>query len=227
MVVFILAEFKFYDKLENESTEHLPRYESTKKSKMTLENAHDYLDSLFEKKEENFIGRSPEMDSDAYRQELNQDEKVKIKEETGWSDKIIDKISNMKQYDVLKDAQLKEVVIKDKYCLVKEHMDLTYTDKDGITNADRIARGLPPIDKNTDKPIELHHLGQKADSPLVELNEKEHRTGEYENGKKNQSLWHDNSKETEVHGSGNDWDKERREHWKERYEMIKGEEKNE
>jgi hypothetical protein len=46
----------------------------------------------------------------------------------------------------------------------------------------------------------LHHLGQKADSPLVELTAEEHRTGEYENGKKNQSLWHDNTLETEVHG---------------------------
>ena len=35
----------------------------------------------------------------------------KIKEETGWSDEIIDNIANMKQYEVLKNAGLKEVEI--------------------------------------------------------------------------------------------------------------------
>ena len=78
--------------------------------------------------------------------------------------------------------------------------------------------GLAPIDSKSGKPLELHHLGQKSDSPLVELTEKEHRTGEYENGKKNQSLWHDNSKVTEVHGEGNTWNQERKDHWLARYE---------
>lgn len=159
--------------------------------------------------------------------ELSEDEKAHIKEETGWSDKIIDNISNMKQYEVLKNAGLKEVEINGKPCLVKENIDLDYTDKDGISNADRIARGLPPIDKETGKPIELHHLGQKADSPLVELTEKEHRTGDYENGLKNQSLWHNNAKDTEVHGDGNNWDKERKEYWKERSSVTKGGDNNE
>lgn len=93
---------------------------------------------------------------------------------------------------------------------------LDYTDEDGVSNRDRMARGLAPLDSKTGKPIELHHLGQKADSPLVELTEEEHRTGEYEDGKKNQSLWHDNTVETEVHGEGNNWDQERKAHWKAR-----------
>ena len=65
-------------------------------------------------------------------------------------------------------------------------------------------------------------MGQKADSPLVELTEEEHRTGNYKDGKKNQSLWHDNSKETEVHGEGNHWDKERKEHWQSRSNETEG-----
>ena len=81
---------------------------------------------------------------------------------------------------------------------------------------------MAPLDSKTGKPIDLHHLGQKADSPLVELTEEEHRTGEYEDGKKNQSLWHDNAKETEVHGEGNSWDQERKAHWKARAEQCKG-----
>ena len=153
---------------------------------------------------------------------LTEEEKTKIKEETGWSDEIIDNIQNMKQYEILKNANLVEVEINGRKCLIKENIDLDYTDEDGISNRDRIARGLAPLDSKTGKPIELHHLGQKADSPLVELTEEEHRTGEYEDGKKNQSLWHDNTKETEVHGEGNSWDQERKAHWKSRAENSKG-----
>lgn len=149
---------------------------------------------------------------------LTDEEKAKIKEETGWSDEIIDNIANMKQYEVLKNAGLKEVEINGRKCLIKENIDLDYADEDDITNRERMARGLAPLDSKTGKPLELHHLGQKADSPLVELTEEEHRTGEYEDGKKNQSLWHDNTKETEVHGEGNNWDQERKAHWKERIE---------
>lgn len=149
---------------------------------------------------------------------LTDEEKAKIKEETGWSDEIIDNIANMKQYEVLKNAGLKEVEINGRKCLIKENIDLDYADEDGITNRERMARGLAPLDSKTGKPLELHHLGQKADSPLVELTEEEHRTGEYEDWKKNQSLWHDNTKETEVHGEGNNWDQERKAHWKERIE---------
>lgn len=154
--------------------------------------------------------------TDTKKEGLTEEEKTKIKEETGWSDEIIESIKNMKQYEVLKNAGLIEVEIDGRKCLIKENIDLGFTDEDGVSNRERIVRGLAPLDSKTGKPMELHHLGQKADSPLVELSEEEHRTGEYEDGKKNQSLWHDNTVETEVHGDGNNWDQERKAHWKER-----------
>ena len=148
--------------------------------------------------------------------------KNRIKEETGWSDEIIKNIKNLKQYEILKNADLVEVEINGRRCLVKESIDLDYTDEDGVSNRDRISRGLAPLDSKTGKPLELHHLGQKLDSPLVELTEEEHRTGEYEKGRKNQSILHDNTIETEVHGEGNNWVQERKSHWKARSEMVKG-----
>lgn len=157
--------------------------------------------------------------SEAKSEGLAEAEKTRIKEETGWSDGIVDNIQNTNQYEILKNAGLKEVEINGRKCLLKENIDLDYTDEDGVSNRDRIARGLAPLDGITGKPIELHHLGQKTDSPLVELTEEEHRTGEYEDGKKNQSLWHDSTKETEVHGEGNSWDQERKAYWKARAEM--------
>lgn len=150
---------------------------------------------------------------------LTEEEKAKIKEETGWSDEIINNIKNMNQYEILKNANLIEVEINGRKCLIKENINLDYTDEDGLSNRDRIARGLAPLDDKTGKPLELHHLGQKTDSPLVELTEEEHRTGEYAAGKKNQSLWHDNTVETEVHGEGNNWGQERKSHWKARAEQ--------
>lgn len=149
---------------------------------------------------------------------LTPEQKKLIKDETGWSDEIIDHIENMDQYEALKKANLKEVEINGVKCLVKRNLDLDYKDEDGVTNRERMARGLAPLDSETGKPLELHHLGQKSDSPLVELTEEEHRTGEYKDGMKNQSLWHDNTKETEVHGEGNNWDQERKAHWKARAE---------
>ena len=170
---------------------------------------------LKEDRDSGFVENSDSRDEiPAYK--LTDEEKKKIKEETGWSDEIIDNIKNMKQYEILKNANLKEVEINGRKCLIRTDIDFDYTDADGISNRERMKRGLAPLDSKTGKPIELHHLGQKKDSPLVELTEEEHRTGEYEEGKKNQSLWHDNSKETEVHGDGNDWNKERQEHWKAR-----------
>ena len=153
---------------------------------------------------------------------VTEEQKAKIKEETGWSDEIVDNIQSMDQYAVLKDANVVEVEINGKKCLIKENIDLSYQDQDGVSNRDRMERGLPPLDSKTGKPIELHHLGQKADSPLVELTEEEHRTGDYVDGKKNQSLWHDNTIESEVHGEGNHWKQEREAHWKARVENREG-----
>ena len=146
---------------------------------------------------------------------------VMIKMETGWSNEIIEQLQNTNQYEILKNAGLTEKEINGRKCLIKENIDLNYADEDGITNRDRISRGLAPLDSQTGKPIELHHLGQKEDSPLVELTEEEHRTGEYEVGKKNQSLWHDNTIETEVHGEGNSSYQERKDHWKARAEDFR------
>lgn len=162
---------------------------------------------------------------------LSAEEKAKIKEETGWSDEIIDNIQNMRQYEILKNANLVEVEINGRKCLIRTDIDLDKEwntgkyDADGNpvyeTNRERMEDGKPPLDENG-RPIELHHLGQKADSPLVELTVEEHRTGEYEDGKKNQSLWHDNAKETEVHGEGNSWNQEREAHWEARSTQTKG-----
>jgi hypothetical protein len=45
----------------------------------------------------------------------------------------------------------------------------------GLTNQQRMERGLPPLDRSGNA-IELHHIGQRMDGPLAELTSVEHRS---------------------------------------------------
>ena len=140
---------------------------------------------------------------------LTDEEKQRIKRETGWSDEIIDNIRSMKEYEIYKKAGLQEVKIGDKTALIRNDIDWNQIDEKGRTNEERIKRGLAPLDKDGN-PIELHHIGQHADSPLAELTFGEHRCDG------NDTILHDKNKDTETHGEGNKWDNERQNYWKDR-----------
>lgn len=111
---------------------------------------------------------------------LTDEEKLRIKKETNWSDEIIDHIENMEQYEIYKKADLHEEDIDGRKCLVK-NIDMDYVDpKTGLTNRERMKNGMPPIDSKTGEKIELHHMGQEADSPFAELCENsEHGDGNH------------------------------------------------
>lgn len=131
-------------------------------------------------------------DSDEKTQEgLTDEQKTKIKEETGWSDEIIDAIGSWKEYEIYKNAGLIEAEISGKKCLIRNDIDWNQKDAMGRTNRERAEQGLSPINKDG-KVIELHHIGQHADSPLAELTQEEHR------GKGNDSILHDKTKESEI-----------------------------
>ncbi len=111
---------------------------------------------------------------------LTDKEKEIIKKETGWSDKIIDCINNMDQYEIYKNADLHEEIIDGRSCLVKD-IDMDYVDsKTGKTNRELISDGRSPIDAKTGERIELHHMGQGYDAPFAELCENsEHGDGNH------------------------------------------------
>lgn len=146
--------------------------------------------------------------------ELTQEERDKIKEETGWSDEIIDYIKNMKQYEIYKKADLVEKEINGRKCLVKRNLDLDYVDKKtGLTNRELMAQGKSPYDAKTGERIELHHMGQDADSPFAELCEKS------EHGDGNDKILHDSDKpswrrDKDLKNKYNNIEKPN--HWKER-----------
>lgn len=145
------------------------------------------------------------------KKELTDEEKQKIKEETGWSDGIVDYIRSMKEYEIYKNAGLEEREINGKKCLPRSDIDLDQKDEKGRTNKERMEKGKPPLDKNGES-IELHHIGQKSDSPFAELTKTEH----IRNG--NDTILHDKNKESEIDRVKRHL-KEKREYWKARSEM--------
>lgn len=152
-------------------------------------------------------------ESTKVKEGLTDEQKQRIKEETGWSDEIIDAIGSWQEYEIYKNAGLVEAEIGGKKCLIRNDIDWNQLDEKGKTNAQRVKEGKAPLDKNGEQ-IQLHHIGQRADSPLAELTFDEHRRGG------NDSILHDKTKETEVHGAGkeNAWKAERESYWKARAE---------
>lgn len=138
------------------------------------------------------------------------DEKVEeIHELTGWTHEILDVIGSLDEAEIYIDAGLTERRINGKNCLVKTDIDMDQTDEDGISNREKMERGRPPITKDG-KELELHHIGQKPNSPLAELTMEQHR------GVGNDTVLHDKTKETEI--NRNEFAIERKEHWKSRVE---------
>lgn len=141
-------------------------------------------------------------------QGLTEDEKAKVKEaHPDWPDEIIDAIGSWEEYEIYDKAGLKCEYINGRPCLVRSDIDMDQKDDFGLTNRERMERGLSPIAKNGET-IELHHIGQKANSPLAELTTTEHR------GAGNYSVLHDGSKASEI--DREKFNNERQEHWKSR-----------
>lgn len=135
---------------------------------------------------------------------LTSEDRIKIKEVTGWSSEIVNSIKTKEEYEIYRKAGLREEIINGKPCLVRSDINWDQKDVMGRTNKERAEQGLPPLDKNG-KAIELHHIGQKNDSPLAELTQEEHR------GKGNDVILHQKNKESEIDRGA--FARERSEHW--------------
>ena len=144
---------------------------------------------------------------------LSEEEKAKIKEETGWSDEIIDAIGSWEEYEIYKKAGLVEAEIGGRKALIRGDIDWDQKDEDGRTNKERVEQGLSPINKDG-KTIELHHIGQHADSPLAELTQEEHR------GKGNDTILHGKTKESEIDRQA--FNGEKNKHWVARAQESEG-----
>lgn len=146
-------------------------------------------------------------DSDLHENKYGIDEKKELQERTGWPNEVVNKINSMEEAEIYEKADLKSVESDGKCCLIRSDIDLDQEDEDGISNRQRMERGRPPITKDGQE-VELHHIGQKQDSPLAELTMEEHR------GTGNDTILHDKAKESEIDRVA--FAKERKDHWKSR-----------
>lgn len=130
----------------------------------------------------------------------------------GYSEEIIERIGSEEEAQIYLDAGLECETVNGKDVLVQNEIDPDQVDEFGMTNLERMEKGLPPKDASG-KPYELHHIGQNADSPLAELTKSEHMGGG------NNKILHDVNKDSEINRG--DFKTERAEHWKTRAEEIK------
>ena len=159
--------------------------------------------------------------------QLSDDEKRIIREKTGWSDQILDNIKSVEEAEVYISAGLKEAIVGNKVALIRS--DIKWDDysirrnvwlKDYLSNyeswaeynnADLIGEGYPPRDYNGD-PYELHHIGQRQDSPYAELTWAEHM------GDGNNTILHQAGKESEIDRAA--FDAEKSAYWQARFKAF-------
>lgn len=139
------------------------------------------------------------------------DEAKEMLGESGYSEKTIDAIGSKEEALIYCEANLTCIEVNDNDALVRNDIDYEQKDVFGDTNLERMEKGKAPLDTNG-KPIELHHIGQKPDSPLAELTRSEHT------GNGNDTVLHDKQKESEIDRL--EFAKERGAHWKARAEDI-------
>lgn len=141
---------------------------------------------------------------------LSDETREKLKND-GYPDSILDAMGSEAEGQIYDNANLEATKVNDKDALIRTDIDYDKVDLFGMTNLERMKDGRAPLDADG-RPIELHHIGQKQDSPLAELTCAEHR------GKGNDNVLHNKLKESEIDRDG--FGKERQEYWKARAEQI-------
>lgn len=149
-----------------------------------------------------------------------------IKEVTGWSDVIVDAIGSDEEAAIYIAAGLVEKVVNGRAALVNPAIDgrafncrpewlrdrlKDYERLRDWNNADLMGEGYPPRDENGD-PFELHHIGQRQDSPFAELTWAQHM------GDGNNVVLH-RKRESEI--DRQQFEHEKAAHWMARFEDFK------
>lgn len=142
---------------------------------------------------------------------LSPEQKAEVREETGWSNEIVDSIGSMEEFRIYQDAGVIEAQIGEKKCLIRPDIDMSQKDGFGRTNKERMEQGLAPLTPEG-RPYELHHIGQHQDSPLAELTMQEHR------GKGNDTILHIKTKVSEI--DREEFGFERAQHWQDRADEV-------
>ncbi len=136
-----------------------------------------------------------------------------IQKESKWSLDAIKNIHSIDEYNIYKDANLVPTKLPDGEFVFLRQIDWTLTDAYGRTNVQRVAANLAPVDA-TGTPFELHHMGQRADSPLAILSWAEHHSSG------NYSVLHYAEQGKDISDAA--WAKQKQEIWKAILKMLQG-----
>ncbi len=144
---------------------------------------------------------------------LTMNEVATIQKESKYPVDIIQNINSMEQYNICQKAGLEAANVNGKTALIR-NIDLNYVDEiTGKTNLELMQMGKSPLDPTGQK-YELHHIGQKIDSPLAILEKSEH----VQNG--NNSIWHILTGGYENPSSQVNWSVTRSDFWKAMAEAV-------
>lgn len=147
----------------------------------------------------------------ATRNGLTINEAATIQKDAKYPLEIIRRFKSMDEYNICRDAGLEAKLVNGKSALVRP-IDPTIKDGNGLTNIERMKRGLAALDAEGN-PYELHHVAQEKDGILAILTKAEHR------GEGSFSKLHDLMRGSDVdHGS--EWAKEREGFWKSLAETL-------
>ena len=137
---------------------------------------------------------------------LSQSESAQIQQESGLPLDFIKNFHSMEEYQVYRNAGLEGQKVDGQWAYVRD-IDWDFLDSEGRTNAQRVREGLSPLDPFGES-YELHHIGQRTDSPLAILTSREHE--------ENFSALHTNTgqSEGEQPSQGSEWTQQRRDFWK-------------
>lgn len=125
--------------------------------------------------------------------------------------KKIDEVSlSEEEKEIYENADLKKGEVNGRECYQRTDLNYDEVDGNGFTNKERMEKGMAPLKDG--KPIELHHIGQKMDSPLAELTVQEHR------GQGNDTILHDKKIDSQI--NRREFKKEKEEYWKARAVQI-------
>ena len=157
---------------------------------------------------------------------MTTEEYNRVRHKSGWSDRILQYIDSEDEAQIYIRAGLKEAIVGARPALIRTDIDwsafncrkewlktkLADWDKwKDYNNADLIGEGYPPRDSNGD-PYELHHIGQRQDSPFAELTWAEHM------GEGNNTILH-RMGEYSVIDRGQ-FDDEKSRYWQDRFKMF-------
>ena len=138
---------------------------------------------------------------------LTEEQKNYYKKALRCSDEVIAYIRNKQEAEIYISAGLHEETVCGRKCLVRDDIDLDYAFSEGITNRELMNQGNAPYTINGEI-IELHHIGQRDNSPLAELSKSEHT------GKDSDKYLHDKIGESMVDHSK--FSAQKKKHWAER-----------